>query len=291
VCGRINFDAQIFCFIRGRRKSKSLAEISLCVVLAAAAGPVCAADLLPKAQPSVFVPPSPAEFSWTGFYAGVNVGAGVDHFAFPYLIEVPGPWGFTQGTSGITASGPLGGIQAGFNYELPFFHIVAGIEVDSDLSGVAGQTGVRGVLVNGQPVIATFGSRFEDFGTARVRLGYAWGRFLPYLTAGFTYATAETYYNAITPGFFAAGSSTGTRAGFFPHVGVGGIGLEYAIAKNLTAKAEYLYEFINARSVLFSPDPVSTVLFNTRTMYHVARLGLNYKFDWLPPPAPVAAKY
>ena len=37
--------------------------------------------------------------------------------------------------------------------------------------------------------------RFEDFGTARVRLGYAWGRFLPYLTAGFTYATTETYYN------------------------------------------------------------------------------------------------
>ena len=129
----------------------------------------------------VFEPPPPAEFSWAGFYLGINAGGGVDHFAFPFaILALPG--GFIQGTNSITASGPIGGIQAGFNYELPVFHIVAGIEIDNSASGIGGQTTVNGTLVSGAPAAATFGSKFEDFGTARIRLGYAWGRFLPYLT-------------------------------------------------------------------------------------------------------------
>ena len=46
---------------------------------------------------------------------------------------------------------------------------------------------------------------------------------------------------------------------------------------NLVASAEYLTQ----------PDG-SSVSFGTRTMYHLVRLGLNYKFDFSPP---VAAKY
>jgi outer membrane immunogenic protein len=292
VSGGSRFTEKAFVFVRRRQGGKFLAGILLCMALAAAAGSVRAADLPSKTEPPVFQPQPPAEFSWTGFYAGVHVGGGTDHFAFPYAIQVPGVWAYTQGRSGITASGPFGGIQAGYNYELPFFHIVAGFEIDSSVSGIRGQTTVNGTLLSGLPVGATFGSKFEDFGTARVRLGYAWGRFLPYLTAGFTYATTQTYYSVATSTLLGAGSITETRTGVFPHVGAFGIGLEYAIAPNLTAKAEYLYEFINARSVLFTPAPGSTVNLNTRTMYHVARVGLNYKFDWLSPLAgPVVAKY
>ena len=276
----------------GHLSRSCLAGVLLCIALAAAAVRVCAADLPSKTEPPVFQPPPPAEFDWTGFDAGIHVGGGIDHFAFPYSIDVPGNWGYTQGRSGITAGGPLGGLQAGYNYALPFFHIVAGFEIDSSVSGIRGQTSVNGMLVNGLPVGATFGSKFEDFGTARVRLGYASGRFLPYLTAGFTYATTQTYYSVATPALFTTGSITETRTGVFPHVGAFGIGLEYAIDQHFTVKAEYLYEFINSRSVLFTPAPGSTINFNTRTMYHVGRVGLNYKFDWLSPPAaPVVAKY
>jgi outer membrane immunogenic protein len=102
------------------------------------------------------------------------------------------------------ASGPLGGLQAGFNYELPFFYIVAGIEIDNCASGIRGQTTVNGTLVSAS---ATFGSKFEDFGTARLRLGYACGRFLPYLTGGFTYGTIETFYSVATSGLFNDGST------------------------------------------------------------------------------------
>ncbi|HEY4848967.1 MAG TPA: hypothetical protein VIH87_14575 [Methylocella sp.] len=257
--------------------------------LAAGAGAARGADLPSSTQAQVFEPPPP-EFSWTGFYLGIHAGGGVDHFGIPFSIVVPGG-GFIQGTNGITATGPIGGLQAGFNYELPFFHVVAGVEIDNSASGIGGQTTVHGTLLTGAPVTAIFGSKFADFGTARLRLGYAWGRFLPYLTGGFTYGTIETSYSVATPGFFNAGASTATRSGVFPHVGAVGIGAEYAIAPHFTLKAEYLYDFISARRVIFNPVPGSSIQFGTRTMYHIARVGLNYKFDWLSPlAAPIVAK-
>jgi outer membrane immunogenic protein len=275
-----------------RRNGRSfLAGLLLLGALSAGAGAARGADLPSKTEPPVFELPQAAEFSWTGFYLGVHAGGGLDHFGFPFAILLPGRESF-HGTSGITASGPIGGLQAGFNYELPFFHIVAGIEIDNSASGIRGQTTVNGTLVSGAPVTATFGSKFEDFGTARIRLGYAWGRFLPYLTGGFTYGTIETFYSVATPGFFSAGSSTATRSGVFPHVGAVGGGLEYAFAPRFSVKVEYLYDFINARPVVFSPVAGSSIQFNTRTMYHIVRVGLNYHFDWLSPlAAPVVAKY
>lgn len=288
----LQFASNAPAFIRIFQGGNSLTGIFLCFAFAAAAGPALAADLPSKTASPVFLPPTPAEFSWTGFYVGVHVGAGTDHFAFKYGTSVPVPGGTLQGTNGITAGGPIGGIQAGFNYELPFFHIVAGVEVDNSVSGIRGQTTVYGTLNSGAPVTVTFGSKYLDFGTARFRIGYAWGRFLPYFTAGFSYGTIETYYNFATPGFFNAGASTATRSGVFPHVGALGIGVEYAFAPNFTVKAEYLYDFINARPVIVIPGDGTTISFGTRTMYHIGRVGLNYKFDWLSPPAsPVVAKY
>jgi outer membrane immunogenic protein len=275
---------------RRRLGSRIVAGFFGLLSAAAAAGAARAADLTTTAPPPVFQPPPPPEFSWTGFYIGANVGGGIDHFAFPYAIAVPS--GFVEGTSGITAGGPVGGLQVGLNYELPFFHIVASIELDTDVSGIRGDTTVNGILASGAPVAATIGTKFLDFGTGRLRLGYAWGRFLPYLAGGFTYGTMETFYSVSTPGFFGTGGITETRSGVIPHVATIGCGIEYAIAPNFTVKAEYLYDFINARPVVFNLAPGSLISFNTRTAYHIARVGVNYKFDWFSPPAaPVVAKY
>jgi outer membrane immunogenic protein len=267
-----------------------VAGLLLLGTLSASAGAARATDLPSTTQAPVFQPPPP-EYSWTGFYLGIHAGGGVDHFGFPFDVHIPGG-GFGKGTNGITATGPIGGLQVGFNYELPFFHIIAGVEIDNSASGIRGQTTVNGTLLSGVPATATFGSKFEDFGTARIRLGYVWGRFMPYLTGGFTYGTIETFYSVSAPGFFNTGSSTATRSGVFPHVGVAGIGVEYAIAPHFTLKAEYLYDFINARRTTFVPVPGSAISLGTRTMYHIVRAGLNYHFDWLSPPAtPIVAKY
>jgi outer membrane immunogenic protein len=290
VAGRSGLQLTDTAFARRRHGGSFIAGLILLGALSA--GAARGADLPSKTRASVFEPPPPAEFSWTGFYLGINAGGGLDHFAFPFDVTVPGQGGLFQSTNGITASGPIGGIQAGFNYELPFFHIVAGIEIDNSASGIRGETTVNGTLLSGVGAAATFGSKFEDFGTARLRLGYAWGRLMPYMTAGFIYGTIETFYSVATPGFFSAGANTAIRSGVFPHVGAAGCGFEYAITPNFTVKVEYLYDFINARPVVFNPAPGSNIQFSTRTMYHIARVGLNYKFDWLSPlAAPVVAKY
>lgn len=272
-------------------------QLLLSVAFTAAAGSVHAADLPSKTQPPVFTPPPAPEFTWTGFYLGVNAGYGVDHFAFPYNISVPGLH-VVEHRGGITARGAVVGGQIGFNYQfrsdifgLPVTNVVAGVEIDSSWSGIRGQTSVNEAPV-GEFGTAVFGSKFENFGTLRGRVGYALGRFLPYFTAGLTYGTMDTYYSVATNApFFRSGSSTATRTGIAPRVGVVGIGLEYALTNNLTVKAEYLYDFINAR---YTTQLINgfAVDFGTRTMYHIGRVGLNYKFDWLsPPPAPVVAKY
>jgi outer membrane immunogenic protein len=238
-----------------------------------------AASLTPPAQP--------AAFDWTGFYVGGHGGFGVDHYAFKYAVDVPGA-AFT-GTDGITAVGPVLGLQAGFNYQIPIGFLpggfVVGVEIDNSWTGIHGATTGSGVPASGLGTI-TFGGRFLNVGTARLRLGYAYDRFLFYVTGGFAYGISKAYYQLDTnAGFQSFGSHTSTRSGVPGHVGSIGFGVEYAMTPNWTVRAEYFYDGINAHYELYNPTPGASVGFGTRTMFHVGRIGLNYKFDW---PAPVA---
>jgi len=253
------------------------------VVLFAALGPARGADLT---APTMLSAPSPAtldDFDWTGVHVGIHGGFGVDHFGFKYGVVSPAT--AFSGTDGITAAGPIGGVQAGITYQFPFtlvlpYKFVAGLEFDASWSGIGGETTAVSAAPAGQGS-AAFGSKFSSFGTGRLRLGYALGRFFPYITGGFTYGIIETYGSAGTNGgFFVAGSRTVLRSGILPHVGSFGIGVEYAMTPSWTVKAEYLYEFVNARRVEFQSPDGTTFGFGTRTMYHVGRVGLNYRFDW-----------
>lgn len=275
-------------FLLLRRSGIIFSSFLLILILAAPSCVALAADLPAKIGPAEYQLPQPAEFSWNGFYAGINVGGGVDHFGFKYYVDPPRPSLFSQGSAGITALGPVGGLQFGANYTLPFGHIVAGIEIENSAAGISGQTTVYSPFRSKLPYSATFATRVDDFGSARLRIGYAWGRVLPYLAAGLTFGVIETSYNFSSPLFVNSAVSTAVRSGVFPHVGNGGIGIEYAIDSRFTVRTEYFYEFINARRVLFSPGDGTTVSFGTRTAYHIVRLGLNYKFDLL---SPVAARY
>ena len=81
------------------------------------------------------------------------------------------------------------------------------------------------------------------------------------------------------------GADSRTRTGFT----VGG-GAEYALTKNWLLKAEYLYlDF--GKYTFASPNntPAAAVAWatNVAAREHVARVGLNYKFDW----GPVVARY
>jgi outer membrane immunogenic protein len=238
-----------------------------------------AADL-----PAIDKAPAPAvasAFDWTGFYAGVNGGAGLDHASTPYILTLP--TGMIPGVTGMTERGPLFGGQVGYNYEftnVPWIgHAVAGLELDSDWADINGAASAA----TGAG-LATFGTRIENFGTLRGRVGYNFDRLLLYIGGGFSYATVESYYTG--PGYSGATTVTRLPLRFSAYT----IGAEYALADRWTIRAEYMYDYIAAKWREYDPTPGVVVNFPSRATFHVARIGLNYQFDFFAP-NPIVAKY
>ncbi len=102
------------------------------VVLATMTSAVCAADL---PLTSFATPPLlPIPFTWTGLYAGPNVGYGfagndnvhTDGQAAPNIANIAG--GARPGFVGLDRSGVTAGGQIGYNYQIGQF--VGGIETD-----------------------------------------------------------------------------------------------------------------------------------------------------------------
>ena len=145
-------------------------------------------------------------YNWTGFYLGINGGGG---------------WGQSQwdGDRTFDVSGGLIGGTIGYNWQIG--QIVVGAEGDIDW---AGDQRHHDVLC-----AAGCETRNNWLATVRGRLGYAFDRFLPYITGGL----AVGDINATRPGF--PGGST-SNAGWTV-----GAGLEVGIASNVSIKAEYLY--------------------------------------------------
>lgn len=203
-----------------------------------------AADLgrRPMEMP-VKAPPmySPA-YNWSGFYLGVNGGGG---WGSSNWDTVPGSFDL---------SGAMIGGTAGYNYQ--FGQTVVGLEGDIDWSNIRGSS-TAGCALGCE-------TRNNWLGTVRARAGYAWDRFLPYVTGGVAFGGVE----ANTPGF--AGASD-TRVGWT----VGG-GVEYAITNNVSAKAEYLYVDLGSFNCGLNCGVAATD--NVSFTSHVVRGGLNWKF-------------
>jgi outer membrane immunogenic protein len=211
------------------------------IALAALAGWAQAADLPPAPQSyykaPVFAPP----YSWTGFYVGVNGGGGLGR----------SNW---DSAGGFNVSGGVVGGTVGYNYE--YSHVVIGAEGDIDWSGIKGSTTTLGC-----PTGCTIANSWLS--TVRGRAGYAFDRFLPYVTGGAAFGNVS----AAAPGL--AGNST-TNLGWTV-----GAGLEFAIAGNWTAKAEYLYVNLGRFNCSLSCGAgIDNVSFNA----NLVRAGINYRF-------------
>jgi outer membrane immunogenic protein len=213
------------------------------VSLAALTGAAAAADL--QRAPAPYYPtkaPVYVPYSWTGFYIGVNGGGGLGRSAW-------------DSTGSFNTSGGLVGGTVGYNYQ--FGQVVAGVEGDIDWADLNGST---------TTVTCPLGCKTSDtwLATARGRLGYAADRFMPFVTGGAAFGDIR----AATPGF--SGSTT-TNTGWTL-----GAGLEFAIAGNWTAKAEYLYVDLGKTNCGLSCGPALTnnVSFTT----NLVRGGVNYRF-------------
>jgi outer membrane immunogenic protein len=121
------------------------------------------------------------------------------------------------------------------------------------------------------------GSWFANRGLGSVtgRLGYTWGPALLYVKGG--YGWADTRF---TNGFAGRGGSDGYT--------VGG-GLEYLFTQNWSGKIEYQYYDFGRADVF---DSITNAYLGTvRNDEHTIKVGLNYRFNWGAPAAPLAPGY
>ena len=187
-----------------------------------------------------------SSFNWTGPYVGLHVGYGWgsgDSSFTPLPSSGPLRFGLNPGSISPDASGVLGGLQAGYNYQVQNF--VFGIEADFSGSGISGtrsagfvdEFGFGGVLASHQTI--------EWFGTVRPRVGYVvTPPLLLYATGGLAYGNVDYAGIVAYDGGNAYSSYVEkTKVGWT----VGG-GAEYAIAKHWTVKAEYLYMDLGSTS-------------------------------------------
>jgi outer membrane immunogenic protein len=209
-------------------------------------GAANAADLarrhaMPTKAPAYVAP----GYNWTGFYAGINGGYGFGR----------SEWSNPVGTSGFDIDGGVVGGTLGYNYQVN--QIVFGLEGDIDWSGIKGQTST-GICAGG--ICETSNNWLA---TARGRIGYAFNRFMPYLTAGAAFGDVKMNLPGI-------GSETDTRAGW-----TAGAGIEFALTGPWTAKVEYLYADLGKATCSAATCGVATnVDFNTS----LVRAGFNYRF-------------
>jgi outer membrane immunogenic protein len=236
--------------------------------------PAFAADMALKAPP-----PPPPVWSWTGWYAGVNIGGsfGRDRDSSSYGVPaVP----FASTSSNL--DGVIGGGQIGYN--LQSGSIVYGLEADIQGSSERGSSSssntvpAGGFLALAFPITGTLSDteKLPWFGTVRGRLGLlASPTWLLYATGGLAYGEIRSNETLTVGVGSAATSFNTTRAGWT----LGG-GVEGVVSGNWTAKIEYLYmdfgTFNNTfpgLGVVFAPVNLSTHVTD-----NIVRVGLNYHF-------------
>jgi outer membrane immunogenic protein len=223
-------------------------------------GSAFAADLPSRRAPPVYAPPVPI-FTWTGIYVGGHIGYawGKDSAYDQTFVGLP----YSTSPSGV-----IGGAHVGYNWQVSQW--VFGLEGDIDGTSLS-----KSVFVG----TSSASVRSDIQGSIRGRVGIAWDRVLIFATGGGAFANFKTSYSV--PGV-SYQSFSKTRAGWT----VGG-GIEYAVTNNWSVRAEYRYsDFGRSNDWL-----ISNQSYRHSITEHQVKVGFSYKFDLLPPPGPVVAKY
>ncbi|MFN3890466.1 MAG: outer membrane protein [Beijerinckiaceae bacterium] len=276
------------------------------VAITAMSAAAIAADL-PARGPAVAPAPVYAApiFTWSGFYVGLNAGAGFGNRDDRGWRAYTTNSDFAEDAADFNAliagrhrsgddAGFTGGAQIGYNWQ--FGGMVVGLEADVnyldrnggsrsyDVLDVAGPGGPYDVVLRGN----RGGSNW--FGTIRPRIGVAFDRTMLYATGGLAWGGSRagggsvTVYQADSDQIVArwegrrrSGSNWGWTLG---------AGIEHAFTNNWSAKLEYLYVDLDrggdSNLVRVSgPTQADQVYFRTgrnSDSFHVIRAGLNFRF-------------
>lgn len=219
-------------------------------LLALTAVPAAAADLPVKARPM----PVAVAYNWTGCYIGGNIGGkwvrtsgsvDVAGTAAPGALGAPG----SVLLGDANTSTLIGGGQVGCNYQAPGTNWVFGVEGDFDW-----QRWSRGnTLVGAQPFPFIAGDSFDmrsDWqASIRGRIGYAWDRWMLYVTGGaaFTNVQVGTNFIATAAGGFAfpADVASDSKTVWGPTIGAG---VEYAVTNNISLGLEGRYSWYGTQT-------------------------------------------
>jgi outer membrane immunogenic protein len=231
-------------------------------VIGVSANAASAADM---GQPVYKAAPMAAPgFNWTGFYLGAVGGyawgdadanpTGILGGALPPMRTKPDGW--------------LAGGTVGYNYQQG--NLVLGTEGEfywSDLEGSGSSSLVF-------PGTATYSNNWT--GTLSTRVGVAFDTVLWYGKAGVAWANND--YNLSIPGAGLGGadySSTNsdTETGWL----VGG-GVEWAFARNWSAKIEGTYMDFGQRNKSFAPIGIVPINADVDSQISTIKFGVNYRF-------------
>jgi high affinity Mn2+ porin len=196
---------------------------------------------------------SSAVFDWTGFYLGGHVGYGGGSFG-PGTNPLPEQGVFFPHS----ITGLVGGYQASYNRQLPN-NVVLGVETDVSFGSPHDVPRL---------VPALFHTTFDYFATARGRVGYAFGSLLPYVTGGVAWGQTHVNLNDVDRNVLSK------RA--LAHIGwTAGLGVEFAVGGNWTAKAEY--DYIDLARRTYDLTDLGLPRVNVDPNIHLFKVGLNYR--------------
>ncbi|MDN5249344.1 MAG: outer membrane beta-barrel protein [Alphaproteobacteria bacterium] len=214
------------------------------------------------------VAPTAPVFNWAGPYIGLDVGASTNKFNF---------YGRHFGMFTTSFKKSLAGIYAGYNFPI-HQHIIFGIEGNINLlSPELSRTHLKSPSGSDTPDGYAYELYQEKMGAAaaRMRLGYAQGRFMPYIAGGGSITRSRAVFGDAKNGITAGNTE------FYTYYGWNiGAGIDFAAARNVVFRAEYNIRKTFNNKFYFVTPPTPSVLntdqgkFTTRQV----RIGAAYKF-------------
>jgi outer membrane immunogenic protein len=218
---------------------------------------------------SLFAPINPAAIAevkqpiinWSGFYIGANGGYLKAQTKYVNLA-----------TPVQELKGGLYGAQIGYNFQVK--QLVLGVEAD-------GSWGKLDTFIRDGNFLTENG-KIDQFITVRGRIGYAFGNFLPYATAGRVWTRLEQGTACPAGALFGVCALTGPFNIQLKQTFTGwayGGGVEYAFAKHWSVKGEALWTKLDDRTYSSSVPVVGIVSTSVGlSTSAVLRAGVNYRF-------------
>jgi outer membrane immunogenic protein len=245
---------------------KNILASTAAAALVLAAGEAFAADAVvyePVPVPPTVSAPVEERFQWTGPYIGVFGGFAVGDMEYDtrqiFADGNPPP---LDGEFEISASGFLGGIQAGYDWQFADSWVVGAVaDIAASSYGASITASFDGTEVfDGQ-------SELKYLGTVRARLGHTWDRTLLYAHGGFAYGKTE---QSLTIGGTTVVNEEQTRTGW-----TAGVGIEHAITNRISFGTEYAYVDLGSKQVL---DNGEGLTIHEDVAFHTLKAFVNFRF-------------